>query len=241
MVTPFEIIFSWLALPVYVVQGLRVRNQSMRMAPPEQHSLVEIKGKGKPIRLLFIGDSSAAGVGVSDFKECVAGRTPHLLAEKTGRPVITRTCGNNSATAGDLRDEVVPHLEPATYDYVIINIGTNDSKNFHTSNRFKKEFGGLLYALNAKFPGAKPIWSGLIDVEHIPLLSSPLNKIIGIRSRILKKMGDELCFERGALYPQTKWQPIRENFSEDGFHASSRGYRLWAEELADYIADLQNQ
>ena len=241
MVTPYEIIISWLALPVYVVQGLRVRNRSMRMAPPEQHSIVNVKGKGQPIRLLFIGDSSAAGVGVSDFKESIAGRTPHLLAKKTGRPVTARTCGNNSATAGALRDQVVPHLEPETYDYIIMNIGTNDAKNFHTANRFKKEFGGLLYALNAKFPGAKPIWSGLIDIKDIPLLPSPLNKIIGIRSRVIKKMGNELCYERGALFPQTNWRPVRENFAEDGFHASSQGYEEWAEELTDYIADLQNQ
>ena len=241
MITPSEIVFSWLALPVYIYQGLRVRNQSMRMAPPEQIPFVEIKGKGKPLNLLFMGDSSAAGVGVTDFKECVAGRTPHLLAKKTGRPITTRTCGNNSATAGELRDLIVPHLEPAIYDYIIINIGTNDSKNFHTARRFKKEFGGLLYTLNAKFPGAKVIWSGLIDIEKIPLLPSPLNKIIGIRSRIIKKMGNELCFERGALYPIAKWEPVRENFSEDGFHASSKGYEEWAEELSDYIADLQNQ
>ena len=241
MVTPYEIIISWLALPVYVVQGLRVRKRSMRMAPPEQLSIVNIKGKGDPIRLLIIGDSSAAGVGVSDFRDSIAGRAPHLLAKKTGRPITVRTCGNNSATAGELRDQIVPHLEPEPYDYIIMNIGTNDAKNFHTAQRFKKEFGGLLYALNARFPGAKPIWSGLIDIEHIPLLPSPLNKIIGIRSRVIKKMGNELCYERGALFPQTNWRPVRENFAEDGFHASSKGYEEWAEELTDYIAELQNQ
>ncbi len=54
-------------------------------------------------------------------------------------------------------------------------------------------------------------------------------------------MGSELCYERGALFPAAKWKPVRENFSEDGFHASTKGYDEWAEELAEYIADLQNQ
>ncbi len=104
MVTPSEILFSWLALPVYIFQGLRVRKQSMRMAPPEQIPFVEVKGKGKPLNLLFIGDSSVAGVGVTDFKECVAGRTPYILAQKTGRSITIQSFGNNSATAGELRD-----------------------------------------------------------------------------------------------------------------------------------------
>ncbi len=243
MVTSFEIILSWLALPVYAFQGIRIRNRTLRMAPPEPIPFAEVKGKSgkKPIRLLMIGDSSAAGVGVKDFKDCVAGRLPYLVSQKTGYTVTCRTCGNNSATAGDLRDLIVPNLTQEEYDYIIINIGTNDAKNFHTSRRFKKEFGGLLYALNARFPTAKVIWSGIIDVSKIPLLPSPLNKLMGIRADILRQQANELCFERGALFPQTKWRIITQNFAEDGFHASSRGYEEWAEELSSYIADLQNR
>lgn len=243
MVTKLQIITSWLTLPIYAIQGLQVRSKAMRVAPPEQLPFVEVKGKtkGEPLQLLFIGDSSAAGVGVSDFKQCVAGRIPYLLAEKTGHTVTCQTCGNNSATAGELRDYIVPNLEHEDYDYVIINVGTNDTKNFHTSKRFKKEFGGLLYALNARFPDAKVIWSGIVDVSKIPLLPSPLNKLMGIRANILRRQANELCFERGAHFPQTKWRVIKENFSEDGFHASSKGYEEWAKELADYIAELHDQ
>lgn len=242
MVTKLEIMTSWLGLPIYAFQGNRIRNKTIRMAPPEQLPFVEVKGKAKtkPLKLLFIGDSSAAGVGVANFKECVAGRTPHLLSHKTGRTVTCRTSGNNSATAGNLCDFILPNLERAEYDYIILNIGTNDAKNFHTASRFKKEFGGLLYALKAKFPDAKIIWSGIIDVSKIPLLPSPLNTLMGIRARLIKQKGNELCFERGALFPQTEWRIIEENFAEDGFHASSKGYEEWAQELSDYITKLES-
>lgn len=245
MVSPFEILLSWLALPLYAYQGIRIRKKSIRMAPPEQVPLVEVRAENStcdtPLEILMIGDSSAAGVGVADFAECVAGRLPHLLADKTEHHINMRTCGNNSATAGDLRDVVVPNLERRKYDYIIINIGTNDAKNFHTVRRFKKEFGGLLYALNARFPGSKIIWSGIIDVKGVPILPSPLNTLMAIRARIIRKQGNVLCYERGALFPQTRWRVIPENFAEDGFHASSQGYAEWAEELSSYLADLQNR
>ena len=239
MISKTEILKSWLGLPFYIWQGLKVRNNTIRMAPPPQIPVVEIKGKGTPIRVLFIGDSSAAGVGVDDFNQSVAGRLPALIKQQTGNPVYQRTCGSNSATSGSIRDFALPHLEPGEFDYIILSIGTNDAKNFHTKRRFKKEFGTLLYALSAKFPGAKIIWQGMIDMATIPILPSPLNMILGIRSRILRAEGKQLCFERGALAPQTTWQPIPENFSKDGFHASSTGYRVWAEELAEYIAELE--
>ena len=239
MVSKLEILFSWFALPIYVWQGLAVRRSSLRMSPPEKKPLVELKGKGKALSILFIGDSSAAGVGVDDFEECVSGRLPHLLKQKTARPVIQRTCGNNSATSGGIRDFVVPHLETETYDYIVLSIGTNDAKNFHTGKRFCKEFGTLLYALHAKFPGARIIWQGLIDFSGIPILPTPLNKILGIRSRIIRRNGKQICYERNVLAPETSWQPLPENFSRDGFHASSLGYQIWAEELADYIVQLE--
>jgi len=239
MVTKSEILYSWLGLPVYIWQGLGVRRKSIRMAPPAQKPIVELKGKGKPIRILFIGDSSAAGVGVDEFEESVAGRLPHLLKKNTGRPIHQRTAGNNSATAGELLNTVLPNLEHTHYDYVVFSIGVNDAKNFNTAIRFKKEFGRLLYALHARFPEARLVWQGLLDMEGIPVLPSPLKKILGIRSRLLKQKGDQLCFERSAHAPQTKWQPLPQNFSRDGFHASSEGYRVWAEELAGYLAELE--
>ncbi|MEM7068502.1 MAG: SGNH/GDSL hydrolase family protein [Pseudomonadota bacterium] len=239
MVTRAESLLSWLALPIYIWQGLGVRRNSTRLAPPPQKPLVSLKGKGKPLNILFMGDSSAAGVGVEEFDESVAGRLPHLLKEKSGRPILVRTSGNNSATSGSIRDYVLPHLAAEHYDYVIISIGTNDAKNFHSGKRFCKEFGSLIYAIHAKYPGAKIIWQGLLDMQDVPILPTPLNKILGIRSRILRENGKILCRERNALAPETNWKPIRENFSSDGFHASSTGYRIWAEELSEYIFDLE--
>ncbi|MEM9332923.1 MAG: SGNH/GDSL hydrolase family protein [Pseudomonadota bacterium] len=216
-----------------------MRRKSTRLAPPEQKHLVEFTGKGRPINILFMGDSSAAGVGVENFEDGVSGRLPHLLSKKSGRPIIQRTSGNNSATSGQLRDHVVPHLEHGHFDYIIISIGTNDAKNFHSGKRFCKEFGTLLYALHAKFPGSKIIWQGLIDMENVPILPTPLNKILGIRSRMIRENGKILCRERMAFAPETEWKPIPENFSHDGFHASAEGYRVWAEELADYILSFE--
>ena len=239
--TKFETLLSWLSFPVYAVQGLYVRGKAKRVAPPPQKPIIELKGKGEPIHILFIGDSTAAGVGVDEFDECVSGRIPALLSEKTGRPIYHRTAGNNSATSGQLRDFVVPNLEPIEYDYIAVSVGVNDSKNFHTTQRFRKEFGGLLYALHARFPDSVIMWQNLIDMEGIPLLPFPLNKILGIRSRLLRREGRELCFERSALAPDTNWKAVPENFAHDGFHASSTGYRIWAEEVVEIIADLENE
>lgn len=235
MVTRLESLISWLALPVYMWQGLAVRRRTTRMPPPETDGWVRHSGAGKPLHLLVVGDSSAAGVGAATIENSLGGVLASLLAEATARPVAIRVAGMNSATAADIRDFVVPNLERSDFDYVCLNIGINDAKNFHSGRRFCRDFGTLIYALKAKFPGAVLIWSGVLDLEKVPALPTPLNRILGIRSRIIDRNGRILCRERGAHAPPSNWRAVRENFAADGFHASERGYREWADGLADYI------
>lgn len=239
MVTPLEIMMSWLSLPIYVWQGLATQRKTQRMPPPEVPAFCSFEGKGDTVRVLMIGDSTIAGVGVQTFENSLSGIFPKLLAEKTGKPVVSRTCGNSSATAESIRDYVLPNLEHAEYDYVFLSIGVNDSKNFHSGKRFCKAFGSLIWALRTRFPDAKIIWSGIVDVGNIPALPSPLNKILSIRSKLLDRNGRILCMERSALAPQSNWQPKSENFSEDRFHCSAQGYYEWADELSDYVAKLE--
>ncbi|MEZ5871025.1 MAG: SGNH/GDSL hydrolase family protein [Nitratireductor sp.] len=237
--TRIETLSTWLSLPVYVWQGLQVRRNSIRMPPPPHRGHVEASGKGKTLNILLIGDSSAAGVGVETIDESLGGLLPGLLAGATGRPVRLAIAGMNSATASQIRDHVVPHIEPRDFDYVLLNIGTNDAKNFHTGRQFCRDFGTLLYALRARFPAAQIIWSGVLDLQHVPALPAALGKILGIRSRLVNHNGRVLCHERGAIAPEPEWDVIPENFSHDGFHASAKGYLQWAQNLARFIAELE--
>jgi len=226
---------SWVCLPVYIWQGLSLRRRALRLSPPEPQSIAPQKGTGKSLSILLIGDSSAAGVGVDDINHSLGGQLVKQLSEKTGRPVEIRIAGCNSATAGQLRDYVVPHIKRQNFTHVIINVGTNDAKNFHTGRRFCNEFGTLIYTLKTRFPDAQLIWSSILDMSAVPSLPTPLNKIIGIRSRELRRRGEILCRERMAQIPEGDWEPSTENFSRDGFHASEKGYSEWATVLVSHI------
>ena len=230
-----EAILSWIGFPLYIWQGLAVRRNSVRQGPPSPQNVAAKKGAGKALKILLVGDSSAAGVGTHDIKLSLGGQLVQQISKQSGRPVEIRIVGCNSATSGQIRDYVLPNIEFADYSHVILNIGTNDAKNFHTVRRFYREFGTLLYALTSRFPDARIIWSGVFDMETVPALPSPLNKILGIRSRLLMQSGRTLCAERMVEIPDGEWDACVENFSKDGFHASAKGYREWAETLAEFM------
>ena len=228
-------LLSWLAFPVYVWLGIGVRLRTERLLPAEGPVIHHVPGKGEPVRLLVLGDSSAASVGIGQTDRGLAALLAARISERTGRPVHWRAAGFNSATSGQIRDLVVPNLAHEAANLIVLSIGTNDAKNFHTVSRFKREFGGLLYALRAKWPEAHIVWSPVVEMSKVPALPPLLGRVLEIRASLINRMGTRLCQERGAVAATRL--PILDSsgFSTDGFHASEAGYGAWADHLIGYL------
>jgi lysophospholipase L1-like esterase len=229
-------LLSWLAFPAYVWQGVGVRLRITRMLPAEGPVIHHVAGKGEAVRLLVLGDSSAASVGIGRTDKGLACLLAHMIGEQAGRPVDWRAAGFNSATSGQIRDYVLPNLSHDRWTHIVVSIGTNDAKNYHSVGRFKREFGGLLYALRAKWPQAHIVWSPVVEMTRVPALPSLLGKVLEIRASLINRMGERLCLERGAV-PATRL-PVEDpaaGFSEDGFHASEAGYEAWARHLLPIV------
>jgi lysophospholipase L1-like esterase len=229
-------IASWLLSPIALYLGLRVRASTPRLLPPTGKPSGQVGTVQNPgYRLLIVGDSSAAGVGVDDVGESIAPQLADILHQKTGATVSWRIGGANSAISEQIRDHVVPNLERFAYTHIVLCVGTNDMKNFLTARRFKKGFGGLLYALRAKWPEASIFWTPMLDMTTVPGLPPLLGRILQMRVGIINGLGRQLCRERHAIAaPQLQATNVA-GFSVDGFHASAAGYHHWAEILADTI------
>tara|TARA_R110002020_G_scaffold154610_2_gene334599 strand:- start:885 stop:1670 length:786 start_codon:yes stop_codon:yes gene_type:complete len=228
-------LISWMLVPVAVIKGMGVRRTAPRLPPPRGRPKGQI-GEGTPgIRLLVIGDSSAAGVGADRIEDTLGPQLALCLHRITGEPVSWRNAGANSAIAAQVRDHVVPHIEERDFTHVVVTVGTNDAKNYVTKSGFKKGFGGLLYAIHARWPEAKVYWSPVISMADVPALPPALAYILGLRVAIINATGMQLCRERygEALDPLPVEGPG--GFAIDGFHADASGYRHWAEHVTRFI------
>ncbi len=231
-------LLTWPAFPVYAWQGLGVRRRTSRLLPAPGPEGGKLEGKEPGMALLVLGDSSAASVGIERSENGLAAQLARLVSTRSSVAVRWRAAGFNSATSGEIRDHVVPNLAPSPWTHIVLAVGTNDVKNFHSVSRFKKEFGGLLYALRARWPTARIIWQPVIAMTDVPALPSALARILEIRARAINAMGERLCNERGAIAAARL--PVLDKaagFSSDGFHASEIGYRGWAEHLLFYLLD----
>ena len=234
-------LLSWLLLPFYITFGPFIRARTIRMAPAFGPTRGTIPGAGKPIRLLVLGDSAVAGVGVARTRQALPARIAIEMGARTGRPVLYSAYGNNSAVAGELRDYVVPNLPEQAFTHIVLVVGANDAKNFHSTGRWKREFGTLLYTLRARYPDADIVWSRLFEFRKLPAIPAPLGWFLDLRRSIVCRVADELCLERGAH--SAPWMDVThaEGLSLDGFHPSELGCRAWAVHLATYMTSLEKR
>ena len=229
---------TWLLSPLALYQGLRVIARTPRLLPPPGPRTGQAgSGIDTGYDLLIIGDSSAAGVGTDQVSESLGPQLADILHERTGATVSWRIAGANSAVSEQVRDHVLPHLEPVPYTHIVLCIGINDMKNFLTARRFKKGFGGLLYALHTKWPEATIVWTPLLGMTTVCSLPPLLACILEMRATLLNPLARQLCRERGAIVAPRLDSSNPDGFSADGFHASPAGYRYWAGVLADTILD----
>ena len=231
-------VLSWCLLPIYVTVGPTVRARTVRMVPAAGPNRGHFPGAGAPIRMLVVGDSSAAAVGVANTRDGLASRIAEGVAESSGRPVSWVAHGHNSAVASDLRDHIVPHLPDEPFTHIVISVGANDAKNFHSSGRWRHGFGTLLYALRTRYPDAKIVWSRLFHFSKLPAVPAPLGWFLDLRRCIFNRIADELCIERGAHAAPPMEITSSDGLSADGFHASALGYRMWGRHIADHITSL---
>lgn len=230
-------LLSWLMFPIYVWQGIGLRRRIERMRPPEGPSSGCFGRDDAPagIRLLVVGDSSAAGVGVERMDESLAVRLAERLHAVTGLTVAWRAVGANGAVSSELRDHVVPNIAREAYTHILLSVGTNDVKNFHSLRRFKKGFGGLIYALRARWPDARIVWSPPVDMRRVPALPRGIGAVLEMRAQMVRRLGARLCLERGAIPSTTLPRVEPAGFSRDGFHASAEGAAYCAGHLLSYV------
>ena len=236
--------FSLVLAPLALPQGLRLRKTAIRLreAPGARSGLVP--GAEAQIRLLAVGESPLAGVGLEDQSQALTARLAERLAAETGRGVRWRSVARGGLTAAALREKLLPERaqelsqEPA--DLILIGLGVNDSLALRSARRWQRDLEDLIGELHARTGPAPVLLAGVPDMYHFPLLPFPLSLLLGSRSRLLARAADRLAARRAhARYvPMALDGRSAELFCEDGFHPNRDGHALWAEQLTPAALQL---
>lgn len=224
-----------LASPVVMPLALYTRLTALRLAPAAgpAEGVAGVQFAGQPVRLLLLGESTAAGVGVSCLSQALVGQLAKALADYQQRPVAWQVLAENGITATQACQRLLPQLPASSFDLAVLVFGVNDCSHLTRLSRWRASLRMLAVGLQAE--GASLVFTGVPPLQHFTALPWLLRRLLGARAQQLDAQLQALANERRALYVPLELDFSAEYLALDGYHPSSAGYQVWAQNLAAAI------
>lgn len=187
-------------------------------------------GASRPLHLLVLGDSTAAGVGVDHADLGLGGRLAEAIAARTGRPVVWRAAGANGATSRDLVRQYLAHALEGPTDLVFFTIGANDALALRSARAFRRDVRRIVERTFHAHPQAALLMSSLPAFFRFTLLPEPLRSSLYRHSQALEAGARALIATQPRAHMSPPPPPYTEGFfASDDFHPSAIGYKDWAD------------
>jgi len=230
--------------PVLIWQGRKVRRDTPKL-PEACGPRAGLDGDlrsdnageyGGPLRLLILGDSSAAGVGVSHQSKALSGQLRACLASTLAVPLQWRLVARTGITTGEalaLLDEAMPD-EPEAFDIALVALGVNDVTALRGVSRWLADVDRVCDRLRERYAVQQIIWSGLPPMHRFPALPQPLRTVMGLHARALDRaLAVHFSHAASAYGRRHIAMPSmpEDAVASDGFHPGPLAYARWAQTL----------
>lgn len=225
-------------LPVVVLQGRRVRRTVERL-DPAQGTTGLVGSGGDLLRVVVVGDSVAAGVGVDHHRDSMAGQVAARLHERTGRPVAWEVLARSGADAAGVGILVHGSTTLGGADVVVVSVGVNDVKNLRSDAAWRSGLVDTLAGIVSAAPGARVFLLGLPPVDRLPSLPRPLADLLGARGRRLDRIGAEVAAGFASVtrleLSGDDLAAIHRPFASDGFHPGAELHQVFAHAVSEQL------
>ena len=222
--------------PLLVAQALFTRARLPRLPEPDgdRHGSV---GEGPSLRLLILGDSSAAGVGVHNQRHALAGYLSQSLARRAGMRVHWRLLAQSGLTSAHCLALLRDH-EPLQADVAAVVLGVNDIIEQVPSHHAVAAREAIANHLRNACGVAHVVFAPLPPVHHFPGLPQPLRWVAGRDARRHDRAVADWARTRSDVSHVPIDLPLNAGvMAMDGFHPGETVYRICGTALAEHIAE----
>lgn len=218
--------------PLLLPQGIYTRKVTPKLPEPEG-AREGMLGEGVPLNVLILGDSAAAGVGVSKQRNALTGQLLTKLADY--RLVQWRleaeTGLNTQQVLARLQD-----LEAFEVDLVVVSLGVNDVTGGTRLKHWSSQQRALCEVLKSKFRAKHILLSSVPPMHEFPALPQPLRWFLGRRSSAMNMLlNQHTSQDEDVTFVEVKFPIHKDYFARDGFHPSAKAYGLWSDVLLEHI------
>jgi lysophospholipase L1-like esterase len=206
-------------------------------APPVDGDFGE---PGRPLlRLVVLGDSTGAGVGVTRTEDTVGAALARRLGQLGSRVRLAGVAIGGSGT-GDLGPQVSRALLGRP-DVAVLLVGADDATRGTPLGAVRQNLADAIDRLRAA--DVRVVVGTCPDLGAVRAFAQPLRTVVAWRGRRVAAASAAATSSAGGIpvdLASATGQVFRADpgtFSEDRFHPSADGYRLLAEALLPAVSD----
>lgn len=231
-------------VPALLIQGYRVKKNTLRLSEP-QGIRQGTMGKGKPLSILILGDSAAAGVGVEHQQDALLGSLLHELKQDF------EISYQLEAKTGDTTVQVLERtqlLKNQHFDVVISSVGVNDVTKLTAPKKWIQLQQQFYTEIENKFSPQLILVTSVPPMDLFPALPNPLGWLFGQYSSAMNQKLANFIQNKQLQRKATCYQLIQFDLAhfktlnlqmaKDGFHPSKEIYQIWAGEIANKIKNI---
>ncbi|UAW97787.1 SGNH/GDSL hydrolase family protein [Halopseudomonas nanhaiensis] len=189
--------------------------------------------QGEPFRLLLVGESTVAGVGVERQADALSGQLAVQLAVRLSRTVCWQACGRNGATAAETLAASL-EMPDARWDAVVIVLGVNDTTHLTPRWRWRRSIRELVRRFSCC--SEQVLLTAVPPLGSFTALPQPLRAWLGLRAGLLDRDLRTIAQAQAAVHVPFAAVFAPHMLARDGYHPSAEGYRAWAAGVADRVA-----
>lgn len=239
-------IISLPLLPIMFVQALLIRRKVPQLPEAKGSNgncIIDKKDKSK-LQIIFLGESTIAGIGVSTHEEGFSGTFAKEFSSLIRRNIDWKVYAKSGYTAKDVLQKLVTKIKERNPDIIVIGLGGNDSFTLNSPWNWRKNVNALITELNRRFPNCTLIFTNMPPIKEFPAFSALIKWVVG---NLVELLGTELQsiseeYENVYYFDEIiSLQVWAERYHlekkpslyfSDGVHPSKITYQTWAKDLA---------
>ncbi|MCO4799897.1 MAG: SGNH/GDSL hydrolase family protein [Colwelliaceae bacterium] len=224
-------LLTFFLIPLLLIQAIWTRKNIVRLSEPKG-SRTGTLGAGNQLKLLIIGDSSAAGVGVNKQEKALAGQLSLSLSSHLS--VNWQLIAKNGFTSTNILNEL-EKLPIQDFDFILVSVGVNDVTHLTRSRHWINNLEQMISLINSKFSAPKIIFSSLPPMHLFSGIPQPLRWCLGERAKKLNTLMSIVARNNNCSILAVEIPFSDKYLADDNFHPSHHAYQLWADQAEQLI------
>jgi lysophospholipase L1-like esterase len=223
--------------PILLMQGRQTKRTALRLpeAEGQRHGSFSQEGCDKPLSLLFVGDSTMAGVGVTHQVAAIASQTAAEVSDLLSRTVRWHLIAKSGSKTREIL-ELTRNEEFFQAEVLITALGSNDVLAQTEPRQFIDAYERLVDGLLPKVGPRFAVISGLPPLHITPAVPQPLRWFFGRYARLLdRRLHQWVRSQPDLSYVSLQWAADPTKLAEDRFHPGEGLYREWSHRIAQQI------